>query len=97
MKGLGFTEDQALEAFLACERNEMVAANYLFENMEALRNEAGLGAPKPEEKKKGTIKCGMLYSARREEIDRCFNIDLLRTWLHTILSLCLHLIGTFVE
>eukprot|EP00831_Metopus_contortus_P061812 TRINITY_DN5372_c0_g1_i4.p1 TRINITY_DN5372_c0_g1~~TRINITY_DN5372_c0_g1_i4.p1 ORF type:complete len:228 (-),score=71.63 TRINITY_DN5372_c0_g1_i4:41-724(-) len=55
LKGLGFTEMQAAQAFFACDKNEMMAANFLFENSESLREEmegvAGLdphgGPPAP--------------------------------------------------
>merc|ERR1719193_2326981 len=32
LKNIGFSQHQALEAFLVCNRNEQMAANYLFEN-----------------------------------------------------------------
>lgn len=47
MKGLGFTEMQAAQAFFACEKNEMMAANFLFENAESLRQEAEEEGPPP--------------------------------------------------
>merc|ERR1719173_380052 len=32
LKSIGFSQHQALEAFLVCNKNEQMAANYLFEN-----------------------------------------------------------------
>merc|ERR1719228_139194 len=32
LKNIGFSQQQALEAFLVCNKNEQMAANYLFEN-----------------------------------------------------------------
>lgn len=53
---MGFTEGQAAQAFFACDKNEMLAANYLFENSESLHQEEQ-GVPphievKKEEQKK---------------------------------------------
>lgn len=34
LAALGFSQEQALEAYLACDRKEEVAANFLFDSME---------------------------------------------------------------
>lgn len=36
---MGFSEIQAAQAFFACDKNEMLAANFLFENSESFRAE----------------------------------------------------------
>lgn len=42
---MGFTEAQASQAYFACEKNEVMAANYLFENVESMREEAEGASP----------------------------------------------------
>merc|ERR1719193_2974168 len=44
LKGIGFSQQQALEAFLVCNKNEQMAANYLFENANDFRR-APVAAP----------------------------------------------------
>eukprot|EP00826_Nyctotherus_ovalis_P009542 TRINITY_DN12523_c0_g2_i5.p2 TRINITY_DN12523_c0_g2~~TRINITY_DN12523_c0_g2_i5.p2 ORF type:complete len:158 (-),score=62.60 TRINITY_DN12523_c0_g2_i5:108-581(-) len=39
LAGLGFTEMQAAQTLFACEKNEMLAANFLLENSASLRAE----------------------------------------------------------
>lgn len=44
---MGFSEMQAAQAFFACEKNELLAANFLFENSASLRDELAEEAPAP--------------------------------------------------
>jgi hypothetical protein len=55
---MGFTEMQAAQAFFACEKNEMLAANFLFENSVSLREEMAeeLPAPAPPPEAKTEVK-----------------------------------------
>jgi len=45
LKNIGFSQHQALEAFLVCNKNEQMAANYLFENANDFAGPAAVAAP----------------------------------------------------
>jgi len=45
LKAIGFSQHQALEAFLVCNKNEQMAANYLFENANDFGGPAAAGPP----------------------------------------------------
>merc|ERR1719357_176222 len=45
LKNIGFSQHQALEAFLVCNKNEQMAANYLFENANDFAGPAAAGPP----------------------------------------------------
>merc|ERR1712060_615443 len=45
LKSIGFSQQQAVEAFLVCNKNEQMAANYLFENANDFAGPAAAGPP----------------------------------------------------
>merc|ERR1719233_740116 len=45
LKNIGFSQQQAVEAFLVCNKNEQMAANYLFENANDFAGPAAAAAP----------------------------------------------------
>merc|ERR1719204_1129603 len=45
LKNIGFSQHQALEAFLVCNKNEQMAANYLFENANDFGGPAAVAPP----------------------------------------------------
>jgi len=45
LKNIGFSQQQAVEAFLVCNKNEQMAANYLFENANDFAGPAAAGPP----------------------------------------------------